>query len=321
MPPAPSLFCEHKRLRSVCPLCGSARAGAATPMRGPVTHDVDDTIHRFRGECHARLRGYLTLVHEGAAPSDAYAKTYDPWPRRGRHTSDEEDPASFRGGFYRAMVKLFDITVDDRRIQGYNGLTDWDEMRDFVFRKFSPEALDAALREKRVLVHGGNGAWPRQQITSDLVRHDRVQEAVLYVAFGSKGETPERATEEEIIKRLARVEQIAAELRIKPGTIPLASKVLHVFAPKRWPALTPRTTPEVGEELSMPIPAVDTPEDYVRRFAPAMRDIMASRKHVDLDHTDILVADTWLGIHGDDGEEESADLRDAGRRDFDADEG
>lgn len=314
MPPAPSLFCEHKRLRSVCPLCGSARAGAATPMRGPVTHDVDDTIHRFRAECHARLRRYLELVHEGAAPSDAYAKTYDAWPRRGRHTSDEEDPASFRGGFYRAMVKLFDITVDDRRIQGYNGLSDWDEMRDYVFRKFSPDALDAALREKRLLVHGGNGAWPRQQITSDLIRHDRVHEAILHVAFGAKGETPDKASDAEVAKRLARVEAIAAEIGIKPGTIPLASKVLHIYAPKRWPALTPRTTPDVGEELGVAIPEVESPEDYVQRFAPAMRELMAAKNHPDLDRTDILVADTWLGLHGDEGEDEAADLREATRR-------
>src|SRR3989442_514463 len=73
-----SLFCEHKRLRSVCPLCGSARAGAATPMRAAAAHDVDDTIHRFRHACHARLRDFLTRVHGGAAPGAAYAGAYDP---------------------------------------------------------------------------------------------------------------------------------------------------------------------------------------------------------------------------------------------------
>jgi hypothetical protein len=74
--------------------------------------------------------------------------------------------------------------------------------------------------------------------------------------------------------------------------------VLHVFAPARWPALTARTTPDVGEELGVPIPEVDAPEDYAR-FAAAMRELAATRKHADLDWTDILVADTWSSLHGD----------------------
>lgn len=294
----PSLFCEHKRLVSVCPLCGSARAGAATPQRGPVQHDVDDTWHRFRALCHQRLRDYLTRVHEGVAPADAYAQTYDAWARRGKVHSEEEDPATFRGGFYRAMVKLFDVTVDDRRIQGYNGLSDWEEMRDYVFRKFPPAELDAALEGKRLLIHGGNGAWPRMQIVSDLVRSDRIQEAMLHVAFGGKGVPCAEAGDDEVVARLARVEAIAAEEGIKGGTVQLASKVLHVFAPKRWPALTPRTTPEVGEELGVPIPAVEKPEDYLT-FAVAMRELARVKEHADLDRTDILVADTWVMLHGD----------------------
>lgn len=294
---SPSLFCEHKRLVSVCPQCGSARAGAATPMRGPVTHDVDETWHRFRKECHGRLRDYLTLVHQGAAPPDAYWEAYDPLTRRGKVHSEEEDPATFRGGFYRAMVKLFDVTLDDRRIQGYNGLADWEEMRDYVLRKLDPGQLDDALRRGRLLVHGGNGAWPRQQISTDLLRTDRIREAALHVAFGDTGEPCATAGDDEVVRRLARVEAIAAEEGIKPGTIQLSSKVLHVFAPKRWPALTPRTTAEAGEELGVPLPPVETPGDYLR-FADAMRELMRVKGYADLDRADIAVSDAWEMLHG-----------------------
>lgn len=267
-------------------------------MRAAATHDVDDTWHRFRAECHGRSRAYITAVHEGAAPADAYGAAYDALTRRGKVHSEEEDPATFRGGFYRAMIKLFDVTIDDRRIQGYNGLADWEEMRDYVFRKFDPAALGGVLAEGRLLVHGGNGAWPRQQITTDLIRHERIEEAVLHVAFGKNGEPCEKASDEEVVSRLARVEAIAAEAGIKPGTLQLSSKVLHVFAPTRWPALTARSTPDVGEELGVPLASVETPQDYLR-FADAMRELMRARGHVDLDRTDILVDDTWMMLHGD----------------------
>lgn len=289
---AASLFCEHKRLRSVCALCGSARAGAATPQRGAITHDIDDTLHAYRAECHARAKKYLTLVHEGRSSADAYASAYDKPAHRGKVVSEEEDPATFRGGFYWSMIKLFDVTIDERRIQGYNGLADWEEMRDYVFRKLTPAELATALKDGRVTIHGGNGAWPRQQIASELVRSDRLQEAMLRLAFGEAGVPAGDASDDDIIARLTFVEKLA------PRTMQLSSKVLHVFAPQRWPALTPRTTPDVGEDLEMPIPAVESPADYVR-FAEAMRAIMKAKKHVDLDRTDILVADAWEMLHAE----------------------
>lgn len=291
--PAPSLFCEHKRLVSVCPVCGSARAGAATPMRGPVQHDVDDTLHAFRAECHRRIRTYLTLVREGAEPAKAYAQAYDAMQRRGRVASEEEDVSTFRGGFYRAVVKLFDVTIEDRRIQGYNGLADWEEMRDYVFRKYAPDALAQALKDGKLLVHGGNGAWPRQQIATDLLRSDRIRDAVMLVAFGDDGTPPEKASDAEVVRRLAAVEKMDAK------TLQLSSKVLHVFAPARWPALTPKTVPEVGEELGHPIPAVETAADYPA-FAEAMRAIMKAKGHVDLDRTDIAVSDAYDAAHAED---------------------
>lgn len=300
---AASLFCEHKRLRSVCPLCGSARAGAATPMRGPVQHDVDDTIHRFRQHCHTRLRDYLGRVHAGEAPAAAYDAAYDAMTRRGKVHSEEEDTSTFRGGFYRGMIKLFDVTIDDRRIQGYNGLADWEEMRDYVFRKLAPDELDKALAAKRLLIHGGNGAWPRQQIASELIRTDLIRDAVMLVAFGDDEDaTPcADASDAEVVRRLARVDEMAQQVGGKPGTIQLFSKVLHVFAPTRWPALTPRATPEVGEDLGAPIPAVHAPADYPA-FAEAMRALMRKENHADLDRTDMLVSDTWEMLQGDDEE-------------------
>lgn len=291
--PAPSLFCPHKRLVSVCPLCGSARAGAATPQREAVTHDVDDTIHAFRAECHRRIRDYVTRVHAGIDPARAYATTYDPMERRGRVASEEEDVTTFRGGFYRAVVKLFDVTVEDRRIQGYNGLSDWEEMRDYVFRKYAPDALREALQSKRLRIHGGNGAWPRQQIATDLLRSDRIRDAVMLVAFGEDGTPPNEAGDAEIVHRLAAVE------RMDEKTLQLSSKVLHVFAPQRWPALTPKTVPEVGEELGFPIPPVARAADYPA-FAEAMRAVMKAKGHPDLDRTDLAVADAYDMAFGGD---------------------
>lgn len=292
------LFCEHKRLRSVCPACGAARAGAATPMRGPVVHDVDDTIHAFRRACHARIADYLTRVQKGEAPAKAYAAIYPPAPR-GRDRSEEEDTSTFRGGFYRAAVKMFDVTLDDRRIQGYNGLADWDEMRDYVFRKLSPAEMDSAIKGGRLLIHGGNGAWPRQQIASELLRSDAVQEAILDVAFGSKGIGPSEAKEDDIVQRLERADALAVRAGGKPNATALFSKVLHVLAPTRWPALTPRATPEVGEELGVPIPEVKAPKDYLA-YSIAMRELARVKGHADLGRTDMLVWDTWETLQGDD---------------------
>lgn len=285
-PMAASLFCEHKRLRSVCPLCGAARAGAATPMRGPVQHDVDDTIHAFRVACHARLRDYVTRVHEGEAPAKAYAAAFTLPQHRGKVHSEEEDTSTFRGGFYRGMVKMFDVTIDDRRIQGYNGLADWDEMRDYVFRKLPPAELEAALANGRLQIHGGNGAWPRQQIATELLRTDAIEAAVMRVAFGEDGVPPQEASEDEVVRRLEHVE------KLEPKSLALFTKVLHAFAPARWPPLTPRATPEVGEELGVPIPKVDAPRDYLA-FAAAMRELARVKGHADLERTDMLVSDTW----------------------------
>lgn len=289
--PAPSLFCEHKRLRSVCPACGAARAGAATPMRVAVTHDVDDTIHAFRTMCHGKLRDYLQRIHAGEAPAAAYDAAYDAMTRRGKVHSDEEDPSTFRGGFYRAAIKMFDITIDERRIQGYNGLADWEEMRDFVFRKLSPAELADALASGRLLIHGGNGAWPRQQIATELLRTDSIGEAIMGVAFGEDGKSPLDASDEEIVRRLTAIE------KLEPKSTQLATKVLHVFAPTRWPALTPRATADVGEELGVPLPIVASPADYLA-FATAMRELAKAKGHSDLGRTDMLVADTWEMLEG-----------------------
>ncbi|HUR68048.1 MAG TPA: hypothetical protein VM370_02295 [Candidatus Thermoplasmatota archaeon] len=290
--PAPSLFCEHKRLRSVCPACGAARAGGATPMRAAVAHEVDDTIHAFRLQCHAKARDHLTRVAAGEAPARAYAAAYDEMERRGKVHSEEEDPATFRGGFYRSMVKMFDVAIDGRRIQGYNGLADWDEMRDFVFRKLSPAELDEALRAKRLLIHGGNAAWPRQQIASELLRSDAIEEAVLGVVRAASG------SDAEVARALDAAEALAVAAGGKPGATPLFSKVLHVMDAARWPALTPRATPEVGEELGAPIPPVEKPSDYLA-FAAAMRALAKAKGHSDLERTDMLVADTWEMLHPD----------------------
>lgn len=288
---AAALFCEHKRLRSVCPLCGAARAGAATPMRAPTVHDVDDSIHAFRRACHARIADYLTRVHKGEVPAKAYAAIY-PLAPRGRDRSEEEDTSTFRGGFYRAMVKMFDVTIDDRRIQGYNGLADWDEMRDYVFRKLSPQDLESAVKLGRLQIHGGNGAWPRQQIASELLRSDAIQEAVLDVAFGAKGIPPADAKDDDIAARLERADTLAVRAGGKPNATALFSKVLHVLAPARWPALTPRATREVGEDLGIPIPEVKAPREYLA-YADAVREIARAKKLSDLGRADMLIWDTW----------------------------
>jgi hypothetical protein len=282
--PAKSLFCPHKRLVSVCPICGSARAGAATPQREAVQHDVDDTWHAFRLQCFARIRGYVTRVRDGEKPEQAYWAEYARVERRGRIASEEEDTTTFRGGFYRAMVKMIDITIDDRRVQGYNAESDWEELRDFVLRKLSPDALDAALRDGRLLLHGGNGAWARQQIASDVLRSDAIQPLVMGLAFGADGVSCADATDAEVARRLADIERVDAK------ALALATRVLHVFAPARWPALTPATRPEVGEELGFPIPEVASARDYPA-LAAAVREIAAAKKHPDLDRTDMLIAD------------------------------
>jgi hypothetical protein len=286
-----SLFCEHKRLVSVCPLCGAARAGGATPVRTAVTHDVDDTIHALRTACHGRLRDYITRVHKGEDVERAYWSVYDALERRGKVHSEEEDPATFRGGFYRGMIKMFDITIDGRRIQGYNGLADWDEMRDYVFRKFAPDELAAAMKQKRLTIHGGNCAWPRQQIATELIRTERVREAVLLLAFGSDGKTCGDVSEGEIVRRLDAVE------KMEPKSLSLSTKVLHVFCPTRFPPLTPRATPEVGEELGFPIPDVQSSKDYLG-FAESMRELARAKGHADLGRTDMLLADTWDMLQG-----------------------
>lgn len=300
--PAPSLFCEHKKLRSVCFLCGASRLAAA-PAKAPAKHDVDETWRALRLESHRRFRALVAKARGAPWNADLYWSVYDKPDRRGPKHSEEEDPSTYRGAFYLAMVKLFDVSVDGRRIQGYNGLGDWDEMRDYLFRQHAPDALPGLLQEKRLLVHGGNAAWPRQQIASDLVRSPRLKEAVETLAFGTDGVTPDAASEEEVLARLRAVDALARAEGIVIGNLSFASKVLHAFAPARWPASTNRTDPEVGEELGVAVPAVEKPEDYLR-FAEAVRAYAASRKHPDLVATDIAFSNAFEQMDAGDGDEE-----------------
>ena len=299
--PAPSLFCEHKKLRSVCFLCGATRT-AAVPAKAPARHDVDETWRALRLESHRRFRLLVERARDAPWSADLYWSAYDKPDRRGPKHSDEEDAATFRGAFYLAMVKLFDVTVDGRRIQGYNGLHDWDEMRDYVFRAHAPDALPALLAEKRLLVHGGNAAWPRQQIASDLVRSPRLKEAVDLVAFGRAGALPADATEEDVLDRLRALDALARAEGVTIGTLSFASKILHAFAPARWPASTNRTDPEVGEELGLKLPAVERPEDYLA-FAEAMRAYAKTKGHADLVATDIAFSNAFEELNAGDDEE------------------
>lgn len=304
MPAPPSLFCEHKKLKSVCFVCGAARAGAATPARGPTAHDVDETWRALRLECHRRFRVMLEAARGKPWDEAFYWRAYDR-PERKAKISDEEDPTTFRGAFYRSMVKLFDVTIEERRIQGYNGLADWDEMRDYLFRRHAPGALDGLLTSGKLRVHGGNGAWPRQQIMSDLVRSDRLREAVDTLAFGpeGKGPMPDAADEAEVVRRLRALDGLARAEGVSVGSLSFGSKILHVFAPARWPASTHRTTPEVGEHVGATLPPVETPEDYLR-FADAVRAFAKTKGHADLVMADIAFSAAYdeLEAEGDDEE-------------------
>jgi len=240
-----------------------------------------------------------------------YWAAYDKPARVAPRTSLEEDPASFRGAFYLAMVKLFDVTVEGRRIQGYNSLSDWDEMRDYLFRRVPAQELPAQLTSGKVQIHGGNAAWPRQQIASELIRSPRLREAVEAVAFGATGETPGTASEEEVAARLGALLAIARAEGAEPGALSLGSKVLHAFAPARWPAHWTRTSPEVGEELGVALPDVQTPADYLR-FAAAVRTFAQSRGDADLVATDVAFNNAYEEIHAgeDAGDDEEADKSD-----------
>lgn len=298
---APSLFCEHKKLRSTCALCGASRAGPA-PARGPVAHDVDDAWHAFRKETHARLKRLLEAGREPGWDASRYYAIYDRPPvKKGR--SEEETPDTYRGAFYLGMVKLFDVTIEGRRVQGYNGLADWDEMRDFVFRRHAPDAYPGLVRDKKLLVHGGNGAWARQQILTDLVRHERLREVVGLVCFGRDGRDPSAITDDEALARLRDAERINAEVGATQSVLPFASRLLHVFDATRWPALTARTTPEAGAALGVGLPEVQTPEDYLA-FARALRAFAKAKGHADLDRVDILLTNEadMLEAEGDDEE-------------------
>lgn len=299
MPPA-SLFCEHKKLRSTCMVCGASRTGPA-PAKGPVRHDVDDSWHALRAECHARVRRFLVRAREGSWSEEAYYETYDRPPRREKQRSEEEDPSTFRGAFYLAMVKLFDVTVEGRRIQGYNALSDWDEMRDYLFRRHAPDAVRALVARRELLIHGGNGGWSRQQIGTELIRSARLEEAVMLLAFGADGATPDRCEPAEIARRLEAVEALGREEGIEGTLIPFASKLLHVFDAKRWPVLSIRSGPEVGEELGVTLPEVRSPADYLA-YSAAMRAFAEAKGHADLDVTDIVFSNQFdlMQAEGDD---------------------
>lgn len=302
MPPAPSLFCEHKKLRSTCMVCGASRTGPA-PAKGPVRHDVDDSWHALRLECQSRARRLILRAREGGWSEAAYYEVYDRPTRRERQRSEEEDPSTFRGAFYLAMVKLFDVTVEGRRIQGYNALSDWDEMRDYLFRRHAPEAIRGLVARKELLVHGGNGGWSRQQIGTELIRSPRLEEAVMLLAFGSNGEAPDRCAPEEVVRRLDALEALGREEGIEGTLIPFASKLLHAFDAKRWPVLSIRSSPEVGAELGATLPEVRTPKDYLA-YATAMQAFAKAKGHADLDVTDIVMSNQFdlMQAEGDDEE-------------------
>ena len=262
--PAPSLFCEHKKLRSTCALCGSSRVGPP-PAKGPSKHDPDATWHALRLECHARFRGMMKGAKGKPWSAELYWAAYDKPGRVAPRHSEEEDPSTFRGAYYLAMVKLFDISVEGRRIQGYNSLSDWDDMRDYVFRRISADELPKQIAAGTLQIQGGNAAWPRQQIASDLVRSPKLREIVELVGFGA-----ESASDAEIAKRLTKLLEIAKQENAEAGALSLGSKILHAFAPERWPAHWTRSVPDVGEELGVALPDVKSPSDYLA-FAKAVR--------------------------------------------------
>lgn len=301
---APSLFCEHKKLRSVCFLCGASRTGAV-PAKGPTRHDVDDTWRALRLECHRRFRLLVEKGRSGPWDAATYWSLYDKPDRRGPIHSEEEDPSTYRGAFYLAMVKLFDLSVDGRRIQGYNGLQDWDETRDYLFRAHAPDALPGLMKEGRLRIHGGNAAWPRQQIASDLVRSPRLKEAVETLVFGKdgRGPTPDVLGDAETVRRMEALDALARAEGIVIGNVSFASKLLHAFAPARWPAYTNRTSPDVGEHLGAALPPVETPADYLR-FADAVRAFAKQKGHPDLVAADIAFSNAYeeLDAEGDDEE-------------------
>jgi hypothetical protein len=239
--------------------------------------------------------------------ADFYWAAFDKPERRGPKTSEEEDPATFRGAFYLAMVKLFDVTVEGRRIQGYNSLSDWDDMRDYVFRRIAPAELPAQIAAGKLRIHGGNAAWPRQQIASDLVRSDLLRQAVEVVAFGDDSArpqpTPDLAPDAEIARRLASLERIARAEGIDAGTLSLGSKVLHAFAPARWPAHWTRTSVEVGQELGVALPEVDSPESYLA-FAETVRAFAAKRGDPDLIGADVAFNNAYEELHAEGDDEE-----------------
>lgn len=298
MPAPTSLFCEHKKLRSTCMLCGASRAGPP-PARAPAKHDVDDTWRALRLECFARLRRMIERGRQGPWSERAYYEIYEKPERKAVVLSEEEDPSTYRGAFYLAAVKLFDVTVETRRIQGYNALSDWDEMRDFLFRAHAPDALPKLLADGRLRIHGGNGAWPRQQIATELVRKACLQRFVETVAFGASGVPPERADDADVLARLHEAERIAQAEGVTIGTLGFASKILHVFAPARWPAWTNRTSPAVAERVGLVVPEVQTPEDYLA-FAAAMRAFAKEKGHPDLDRTDIVLSNEFEAMEAED---------------------
>jgi len=300
--PAPSLFCEHKKLRSTCALCGSSRVGPP-PARGPAQHDPDATWSALRLECHARFRRLMVGARGKAWSAELYWAAYDKPARVAPRHSEEEDPSTFRGAFYLAMVKLFDVTVEGRRIQGYNSLSDWDEMRDYLFRRVTAEELPAQVAAGKVQVQGGNAAWPRQQIASELVRSPKLRALVEGIAFGEDGTLPAEASDAEVKRRL---EALLAEARaegMEAGALSLGSKVLHAFAPARWPAHWTRSSPEVGDELGVALPEVESPEDYLR-FADAVRAFAKKRGDADLVATDVAFNNAYEEIHAEGDDEE-----------------
>jgi hypothetical protein len=273
------------------------------PARGPAAHDPDATWRALRLACHERFRRMMTGARGKPWSVALYWAAYDKPARAAPRTSQEEDPVAFRGAFYLAMVKLFDVTVEGRRIQGYNSLSDWDDMRDYVFRRVAAPDLPGQIEAGKVQVHGGNAAWPRQQIASEIIRSPRLREAVEVVAFGADGTTPDAAPEAEVARRLAALLAIARAESMEPGALSLGSKVLHAFAPARWPAHWTRASPEVGEELGVTLPEVQTPEDYLR-FAAAVRAFAASRGDPDLVATDVAFNNAYEEIHAGEGDEE-----------------
>lgn len=283
--------CEHGKLRTQCSLCG--KDVKPRPL-GENIGSWETTWHAHRRDAHGRIAQLIRRVQaDGSWTPETYYSVYDKPAIRQPRASEMEDPTTLNGGFWLAMIKMTDLTIDGRRFQDYNAESEWEDVKTRLYKRYDPSRYPELINSRQLKIHGGNAAWSHQQRAPDLARSPHLWQLIRTLSFGDDEVTPDKCDDATIADRIGATLELADSLRVRGMSIPFCSKLLISFDPKRWPVLNTRANPVIGgAEFEEGPSGVRTPAAYVD-FAHRCRELIVQKGLPDMEMLDISFSNRY----------------------------